>query len=101
VALDLQTGVMRVSVDGGEWLVASPEGCTPSAITGAALFPALSGEGGARLQCNWGADARRPMKHAPPSGDYMAVGRTREVLPIPLGTPLLPPPIPDPTLHPS
>ena len=76
VALDLDTGTMRVSVDGGAWAVAfpradpgnEPNGCTPSAAVGGALFPALSGHGKARVRCNFGADAGRPFVHSPPSG---------------------------------
>ncbi len=80
VALDLDSGTLRVSVDGGEWAVAFPDGCAPSAAAGGALFPALSGECGASVRCNWGADARRPLKRAPPSGGYMAVGLAGKVL---------------------
>jgi hypothetical protein len=78
--LDLNAGALHVSVDGGEWAVAFPSGCAPSAVVGSVLFPALSGESGSRLRCNWGADARRPMKNsAPPSGDFVVVGLAREV----------------------
>jgi hypothetical protein len=79
VAVDFDTGTMRVSVDGGDWAVAFPHGCAPSAAVGAALFPALSGWRGARARCNWGACAARPMKFAPPSGEYMAVGLAQKV----------------------
>ncbi len=79
VALDLDSGTMRVSVDGGDWAVAFQDGCAPSAAVGAALFPALSGWDGARVRCNWGADAELPFKHAPPSGEYMAVGLAGKV----------------------
>ncbi len=79
MALDLDAGAMHVSVDGGEWAVAFPNGCAPSATVGAALFPALSGESGSQLRCNWGSDAGRPMKHAPPSEKFVAVGLAREV----------------------
>ncbi len=74
VAVDLDAGTMLVSVDGGDWVVAIPEGCTPSATAGASLYPALSGNDGLRLLCNWGADPGRPMKHRPPSEDYRVVG---------------------------
>ncbi len=80
MALDLESGTLRVSVDGGEWAVAFSEGCTPSADAGAALFPALSGAVGMRVRCNWGVDAARPMKFAPPSGEYMAVGLAYKVM---------------------
>ncbi len=80
VALDLGSGNLRVSVDGGEWAVAFPEGCAPSGSVGAALFPALSGCDGVRARCNWGTDAARPMKFAPPSGEYMAVGLAYKVM---------------------
>jgi hypothetical protein len=75
LALDLDAGTLRVSVDGGAWAVAFQDGCAPGAAAGAALFPTLSGKGGASLRCNWGGDARRPMRRAPPSGDYRAVGQ--------------------------
>ncbi len=81
LALDLGSGTMLVSVDGGEWAVAFPEGCAPSSSVGAALFPALSGKEGATVRCNWGADALRPLEHAPPSGDYMALGLACKVPP--------------------
>ncbi len=74
VALDLDAGTLLVSVEGGKWDVAFQDGCSPGSSVGAALFPALSGRTGARLRLNWGADARRPMRHSPPSGDYRAVG---------------------------
>ncbi len=66
---------MLVSVDGGGWTVAVPDGCAPSAIVGAALFPALCGCNGVRLRCNLGAD----VKHGPPSDEYRAVGLTSQV----------------------
>ena len=75
LALDLDAGTLRVSVDGGAWAVAFQDGCAPGAAAGAALFPALSGCTGARLRCNWGGDGGRPMRHGPPSGDYRAVGQ--------------------------
>jgi hypothetical protein len=81
MALDLESGALRVSVDGGEWAVAFPEGCAPSSSVGAAVFPALSGKEGATVRCNWGADASRPLKHAPPSGEYMALGLACKVPP--------------------
>jgi hypothetical protein len=81
VALDLESGTLRVSVDGLEWVVAFPEGCAPSSGVGAAVFPALSGSEGATVRCNWGEDASRPLKHAPPSGEYMALGLACKVPP--------------------
>ncbi len=78
VAVDLDAGRMLVSVDVGDWAEAFPTGCAPSAAAGAGLFPALSGNCGARIQCNWGADAGRPMRHGPPSADYRAVGLARQ-----------------------
>jgi hypothetical protein len=77
LALDLDAGTLRVSVDGGAWAVAFQDGCAPGAAAGAALFPALSGCDGARLRCNWGGDGGRPTRHAPPSGDYRAVGQLK------------------------
>jgi hypothetical protein len=74
VAADLDAGMMLISVDGGDWVVAFQEGCAPSDRAGAALFPAISGEAGLQMRCNWGADPGRPMKHSPPSEDYRAVG---------------------------
>jgi hypothetical protein len=75
LALDLEAGTMLVSVDGAEWVAAPlPQPCVPGAAVGAALFPALSGYVCTRLRCNWGVDAERPMRHAPPPGDYRAVG---------------------------
>ncbi len=79
VALDLDVGMMRVSIDGGEWIVAFSDGCAPSAIAGASLFPAVSGGKGAEMRFNWGLDEMRPLKHAPPSGEYLAVGQASKV----------------------
>jgi hypothetical protein len=75
---------MRLSVNGGEWAVAAHAApCAPSAAAGAALFPVLCGDTGVRVRCNWGLDAARPLKHAPPSaegkGEYIAVGLARQV----------------------
>ncbi len=81
LALDLDAGTLQVSHDGGEWAPAFPSSLeehagpiAPSAAAGAALFPAVCGDGGARVRFNWGADAGRPLKHDPPSGEYHAVG---------------------------
>jgi hypothetical protein len=75
LALDLEAGALLVSVDGAEWAPAPfSHPCKPGADAGAGLFPALSGFLGARVRCNWGVDARRPMRHAPPPGGYRAVG---------------------------
>jgi hypothetical protein len=101
VALDLDAGTLLVSVDGAAWTVAFADGCAPSAAVGAALFPALSGSEGAQVRCNWGADAGRPMKHGPPSGEYCAVGLAMQVLLSPAAlscTPVLAPPPPFPFL---
>ncbi len=81
VAVDLGSGTMRVSVNGGDWAAAFPDGCAPSAGAGPALFPAISGEDGMCVRCNWGADAARPLKHAAPSGEYRAVGLAGQVRP--------------------
>ena len=78
VAVDIDSGTMSVSVNGGAWAVAFPKGCTPSVEAGAALLPAVSGNGG-RLRCNFGADAARPLKHGPPSDEYRAVGLASQV----------------------
>jgi hypothetical protein len=96
LALDLETGTMRVSVDGGEWAVAfpradpgnEPNGCTPSAAVGAALFPALSGYGNARVRCNFGGDAGRPFNHSPPSGEYRPVAQVLIRVPLLRAAPL-------------
>jgi hypothetical protein len=79
VALDLDTGTLLASVNGTCWVVACPNAihtspCCPSGTAGSALFPAMCGGGGARLRCNWGGVAGRPMRHCPPSGQYLAVG---------------------------
>lgn len=94
MALDLEAGRLLVSVDGDEWTVAHfSEPCAPGAGAGAALFPALSGAKlngpfrASKVRCNWGADERRPMRHAPPSGDYQAVGLLPQKVPL---TPELP-----------
>ena len=82
VALDLDAGSLLVSVDGAGWAVAPLSGpCAPGAGAGATLFPALSGAVGARMRCNWGADAGRPMKLAPPPGEYQAVGLPAQQVP--------------------
>ncbi len=88
VALDMNTGTLLVSVDGAAWAVAFADGCAPGAAVGAALFPALCGSGGARVRCNWGADAGRPMRHSPPSWQYNAVGLAEKVpfSPLPLSS---------------
>ena len=80
IALDLDAGVMSVSVDGGEWAVVVPDGCNPSVTAGATLFPAVSGGKGARMRFNWGVDAVRQLKYAPPSAEYQAVGLASKVL---------------------
>jgi hypothetical protein len=82
MALDLDSGTLRVSVDGGEWVVAFPSAthtssCRPSADAGGALFPVVCGNSGVVVQCNWGAS--RPMKHDPPSRDYIALGLAQKV----------------------
>ncbi len=79
VALDLDAGTMLVSVDCAGWTVAFADGCAPGAAVGAGLFPAISGQRGARVRCNWGADTGRPMKHCPPSGEYSAIGLALQV----------------------
>ena len=91
VAVDLDAGTLRVSVDGADWAVAFQAGCAPGAAVGAGLFPALSGSDGARVRCNWGADESRPMRHAPPASEYRAVGllqqqKVRAVRSVPLCT---------------
>ncbi len=86
MALDLDAGSMLVSVDGAAWTVAfaaQNRPCCPSAAAGAALFPALSGWGGASVRCNWGTDPERPMRHGPPSGEYRPIGLLMEVHPPP------------------
>ena len=88
LALDLDAGTLRVSVDGAPWAVAFQDGCAPGAAVGSALFPALSGNGGARVRCNWGAEAGRPMRHSPPSGEYRPVGLAMQVPPGPGPSPL-------------
>ncbi len=91
LAADLDVGAMRVAVvetdgtcAGGEnattmlypsliahiplvadWQIAYPSGLQPSATVGAALFPAISGNGGATLRCNFGLDPRRPLRFPP------------------------------------
>jgi hypothetical protein len=90
LAADLDAGVMRMAVvetdgscAGGEdstsilpspmahippvadWKTAFSLGLQPSATVGAALFPAVSGRGGVRLQCNFGLDPRRPLLFPP------------------------------------
>ena len=83
LALDLDAGTLRVSVDGGAWAVAFQDGCAPGAAVGAALFPALSGKAGARLRANWGWDRERPMRHGPPEGDYGLVVQQQQAPPPP------------------
>ncbi len=94
LALDLDSGTLLVSVDGADWVVAFQTGCAPGPAVGAGLFPAVSGSRGARVRCNWGADAGRPMRHGPPaSGGYRAVGL---LLDAPQVAPPPPPPPPAP-----
>ena len=89
VAADLDAGTLLVSVDGADWTVAFQAGCAAGPAVGAGLYPAVSGQGGARVRCNWGADAGRPMRHGPPaSGGYRAVGL---LLDAPQQVPLPPP----------
>jgi hypothetical protein len=90
LASDLDAGVMRVAVvetdgtcAGGEkstsilsspmahillvadWRTAYSSGLQPSTTVGAALFPAISGRGGAKLRCKFGLDARFPQSSSP------------------------------------
>jgi hypothetical protein len=91
LAADLNAGAMRVAVvetdgtsAGGEnstsilypspiahiplaadWQTAYSSGLQPSATVGAALFPAISGQGGAKLRCNFGLDPGRPLRFPP------------------------------------
>ena len=87
VALDLDAGTLLASFDGGDWISASPIAeesagpCRPSASAGAALYPVLWVGSRAFLRCNWGANAARPLKYGPPSGEYRAVGLMRQVKP--------------------
>ena len=83
LALDCDAGTLRVSVDGGAWAVAFQDGCAPGAAVGAALFPVISGKGGARFRANWGWDKERPMRHLPPEGDYRLVEVQQQPIPLP------------------
>jgi hypothetical protein len=90
LAADLDAGAMRVAVvdtDGScagsenatsilpspmahislvaDWKTAFSSGLQPSATVGAALFPAISGNDGVRLRCNFGLDPRRPLRFPP------------------------------------
>jgi hypothetical protein len=90
LAADLNAGAMRLAVvktdgtsAGGEkstsilsspmahiplvadWQTAYSSGLQPSATVGAALFPAISGKGGAKLRCKFGLDARFPQSSSP------------------------------------
>jgi hypothetical protein len=49
-----------------DWRTAYSSGLQPSANVGAALFPAISGNGGVRLRCNFGLDPGRPLRFPPP-----------------------------------
>jgi hypothetical protein len=79
LALDLYSGTMLLAADGGEWATVFPDGCIPGPAVGATLFPALSGDKGACVRCNWGDDEARPLKYAAPSGEYQAVGAILKV----------------------
>jgi hypothetical protein len=48
-----------------DWQTAYSSGLQPSTTVGAALFPAISGKRGVRLQCNFGLDPRRPLLFPP------------------------------------
>jgi hypothetical protein len=48
-----------------DWQTAFSSGLQPSTTVGAALFPAISGEGGAKLRCNFGLDPERPLRFPP------------------------------------
>jgi hypothetical protein len=48
-----------------DWKTAYSSGLQPSATVGAALFPAISGEEGVRLRCNFGLDPGRPLRFPP------------------------------------
>jgi hypothetical protein len=84
LALDLDAGTLLISVNGGEWAVVFNDSCTPSAVAGAALFPAMRGSVDYDdatnevyfpvVRCNWGTDKGRPMRHNPPSEGYRPVG---------------------------
>ncbi len=69
VAADLDAGALLCTT-GGPWTPCFPSGLRPGPEVGAALLPAVSCKGGARVRCNLGCDASRPLRHAPPSGEY-------------------------------
>ena len=58
----------------GVWQLACESGVQPSAAVGAALFPCISGSGGAKLRINVGLDTSRQMKFGPPTPEFEAVG---------------------------
>ncbi len=70
MALDLDAGVLRFACDDSQWTPAFPSAVTPGPAAGPDLFPALSGQYGARVQCNFGGDASRPLRLVPPSDEY-------------------------------
>ena len=79
LAADLEAGSLRAAYAfGGDsspaWRVVFASGLRPSSQVGCGLFPAISGCGGARIQCNFGGDPQKPLSLAPPSRDYVAVG---------------------------
>ncbi len=75
IAVDLDAGAL-LCTKGGEagWATCFPAGLRPGAAVGGALLPAVSCTGGARVRCNLGIDAARPLRHAAPSGEYRPFG---------------------------
>jgi hypothetical protein len=69
VAADLDAGTLLCTA-GGAWTPCFPSALRPGPAVGGALFPIVSCWGGARVRDNLGGDASRPLRHAPPSGEY-------------------------------
>ena len=69
VAADLDAGTLLCTA-GGAWTPCFPSGLRPGPAVGGALLPAVSCCEGARLRVNLGGVASRPLRYAPPSGEY-------------------------------
>jgi hypothetical protein len=81
--VDADAGLLLVSVGSGsgadwvagEWKTAFAEGVQPSAAVGGWLFPVMSGNGGARVSCNFGLNSSiNALRISPPTPEYRPLG---------------------------
>ena len=75
IALDVDTGSMLVkSGAASSWIPVFESGVMPGAEVGGGVFPVIFGLFGAKVRCNFGFDASRPLVLAPPTADFEAFG---------------------------